>query len=74
MKVKNRRFTKDEIRKVIKIWESKTLTEIAEEIDRSTASVNYISNQIRKAGYKLPKKQPLHSVQNLIKEVINELK
>ncbi len=73
MKIKGRRFTKDEIKKMIQLWETKTIPELAEELDRSISSVHYISKRIRVAGYDLPKKNWPNSVDSLIKEVLKEL-
>lgn len=73
MKIKNRRFTKDEISTLIKLWETKTISELAEELERPVGSILYLANKIRKVGYKLPKKQTANTASYLIKEVLNDL-
>ena len=73
-KPKMKMFTKDEIIKTIKLWDSKTTTEIAEDLNRPTASIAYLASQIKKAGYILPKKHKAGITQCLIKETLKELR
>lgn len=67
-------FTKQEIKAIIKLWETKTTQEIAAEINRSTGSVQYMANVIRKSGYHLPRKSQKGTIRLLVKEVLNDLK
>lgn len=74
MKRKNkiRHFTKEEINKVMNLWEEATLEEIAHELGRPKYAVSYIANAIRKTGYKLPRKRTVGQLQTLIKDVLAE--
>ena len=63
-------YTAQDIRAVVRLWESKTTDEIAAELGRSKQSVGYIANAIRKAGHRLPRKHKIGSLQNLIKETL----
>lgn len=72
MKVEKRFFTKDEIRIILKTWESKTIKELSEELGRSTTSISYIANRVRKAGFHLPKKRINDTVDSMVKEVLAE--
>lgn len=62
-------YTADDIRKVVRMWNTNTVPEIAQAINRSSASIGYIAIQIRNAGYDLPRKtQP--SLNDLIRETL----
>lgn len=73
-KSKSHQFTKDEISTVINLWTSKTTEEIANNLGINVQQVNYITTQIRKTGYRLPKKHKIGHLRNLIEEVIKEIK
>lgn len=65
-------WTKDEIKKVIELWESKTTEEIADELRRPHLSIGYIAKKIRDCGYPLSKKRKAGTIMNLVKEVLKE--
>ena len=65
-----RGYTAEEIRTVTSMWKTNTLVDIAKKINRSEQSVTYISNQIRKAGYDLPKKHSAN-LRDMIRETLN---
>ena len=65
-------WTKEEIAKVIDLWETKTTEEIAEELERPHTSIGYIAKAIRDSGYALPKKTKKGSILGLVKEVLRE--
>lgn len=67
-------WTKDELKKVLKMWDSKTTEEIAEELGVKKVQVQGIANKFRKLGVKLAKKHRVGYMNNLMKEVIKEMK
>lgn len=73
-KNKGHQWNKEEIKRLITLWETKNAAELAEEMNLSIPQVMYMANQIRKEGYKLPKHNKIGEVRNLIKEVISELR
>lgn len=74
MRKTKRFFTKEEIRKVIKLWEDKTIEELAFELNRPKSSIGYLARKIRICGYKLPRKIKVGSLNFMIKDVIKEFK
>lgn len=66
-------WTKEDIKKIIKLWSSKTTKDLADEIGVSTGQIGYIAMNIRKSGYKLPRKTVKGQLRTLIGEVIEEL-
>lgn len=66
-------WTKSEIKLVIQLWDTKTTTEIANELKRPVTSIGYIAKKIRDAGYHLSKKQRHGTISLLVKEVLSEL-
>ena len=70
-------FTSDEIESVLSLWQSKTVQEIATELNRSIQSIQYIANRIRKIsknGIKLlPKKHIKGTLDTLIKTTLAKL-
>lgn len=67
-------WTKDELKVVLTQWNSKTTAQLAEELGVNTQQIMYIAAQARKLGYDLPKKHKAGVIQNLLREVITELK
>lgn len=65
-------ITKEILRKFTTLWDSKSTSEIADELDISTTHVGYIASQLRQAGYDLPKKTRKGYLQELIKEFMAE--
>lgn len=74
MKLKRHLWTKDEIKKVIKMWDDKNPDELAHDLKVERVQVMYIASVIRKAGYRLAKKHKKGYIHALIKEAISELK
>lgn len=66
-------WTKSEIKLVIKLWDTATTAEIADELKRPKTSIGYIAKKIRDEGYDLPKKQKSGTLSLLVKEVLKEL-
>lgn len=64
--------TKDIIRKLIDLWETKSTRDIAEELGVELGRVSYLATQIRKEGYDLPRKYIRGVTRKLIKEVLAE--
>lgn len=69
----NHSWTKEDIKKIIKLWSSKSTIDLAKDIGIDPAQVSYLAGQIRKSGYKLPRKTVKGQLQTLIKDVISEL-
>lgn len=72
-KAKHTPFTKEDVKKVIGLWDTHATKDIAKEIGRKTCSVTYIANALKKEGYLLPKKSVRYRFNILIKEVVSEL-
>lgn len=66
-------WTKKEIKKMILLWESKTVEQICEEIGRNRSQVMGMAREIRRAGYDLPKKKVITKKRTLIEDVLKEL-
>lgn len=67
-------WTKDEILKVIKLWNSKTTNDLAKELNVATHQIQALATQIRKSGYALPRKLVKGRLRSLIEEVTRGLK
>lgn len=67
-------WTKEEIVKIIKLWESETPESLAEEMGLSAYQVLYMANLIRKKGLKLIKKRKNGITSFLVEEVIKDLR
>lgn len=65
-------FTKDQIREVMNLWETKSTDEIAEKLGLNKGAISYLANVIRKEGYRLPKKHKIGILRALVKDVIQE--
>ena len=72
-KTKKHQFTKDEIKKVYRLWEGESTLKIAEELGLKEQQITYIATQMRKSGMKLAKKHKIGYLRNLIEEVKKEL-
>lgn len=68
-------WTKEEIRKVLDLWETKSTIEVATELGVRREQVQYISAALRKAGFKLPRKKSSRGshLRNLIQELHSEI-
>lgn len=73
MKNRRRMFTKEEIKQILNLWESKTTDEIAAILNRPWQSIAYMATQMRKYGFKMPLKHRKHTINNLLQEVKDEL-
>lgn len=67
-------WTKEDVKKVIKLWDSMTKEEIALELDITESQVGSMAFRIRKAGGNLAKKHRKGLCEELIKEAILEVK
>lgn len=66
-------WTKNDIRKLIDLWESKTIAELAEEIGCKESAVAFMAYQLRKEGFTLSRrKRQVGITRKLIKDVIDE--
>lgn len=71
---KNFMWTKQDIKKVLEAWDTKTVQEIANELKVPYQSVMYIAKELRKVGFDLPHKRKRGHIQILIKELFAETK
>jgi hypothetical protein len=70
---KRHQFTKEEIRKVLTLWETKSLADIAIALNLTEFQVQYIAGQIRKVDPTiLPRKKKANVLQGLIREILTE--
>jgi hypothetical protein len=69
--VKTHSWTKDEIKKLAKVWESKTMDELAEEFGVERTQLSYIVGEVRKEYPKLLTKK--HSIGKLRALIIEAL-
>lgn len=65
-------FTKQEIKIIANLWEKENLESIAEKLDRSKSSIQYMVTQIRKLGYIMPRKKRNNITNNLIHEALED--
>jgi hypothetical protein len=70
MRRKKKFWTKEEINTLLSLWEHKTVSEIAEELNRPNSAIIYMAGIIRRNGYKLPKKIRTNIIDLLVKEVL----
>lgn len=66
-----RHYTEGEIKRVVELWPTHSISEIARMLERNRYSIMYIAKQIRAQGYALPKKQ---YKDQLINKIYNALK
>lgn len=71
-RVQRHQYTKNEIRQIANLWETESIQDIAESLHLERKHVQYVANQIRKAGYPLAKKHKNGVMQSLIKQVFEE--
>lgn len=66
-------WTKDDIRTVSKAWETMTNKEICEKLNINYSQLVYITQEMRKIGFNLPKKHTKGYVKSLLLEVKAEM-
>ena len=67
-------WTKDEIKALVSLWDTKTTLEIAAELNLKNNQVTYMAKRVRDSGYALPKHRRNGYMASLVKEAIAELK
>jgi hypothetical protein len=65
-------WTKEDMRKVLELWENHSIEQIAEMLNRKKWQIAYIANAFKKAGYQLPRKNVKGLDYGLVKEVLKE--
>jgi hypothetical protein len=65
-------WTKSEINKVLELWSTHSLKDLCIEIGINYRQIQYITSEIRKAGYNLPRKHVVSSRRALIFECIKD--
>ncbi len=71
--VQHHMWTKDEMKKLYKLWESVEPQDIAEDMGIEVGQVRYMANAMRKEGFKLSKKRKVGKKLLLIRELKAEL-
>lgn len=71
---KNKMWTKDQIKKLARVWESSSLQELADEFHVEKSRVQSIVASMRKVGFKLAKKHREGYQRGLLQEVLREMK
>lgn len=67
-------WTKDELKKIINMWDSSSMEEILEETGLTRSQISSIRYGLKKAGYVLTAKKAKGYRQLLVTEVLRELK
>ncbi len=65
-------WTKEEMRKVIKMWDTATVEEISKELRREKSSIQGMVGKMRKSGIEIARKHRGGYINNLIKELAEE--
>lgn len=67
-------WTKEDMKKLILLWEEKSLEDLGEEIGRTRAQILDMARKMRKENINLPVKKKKGVINGLILEVKKELK
>jgi len=70
MKVQYHIWTKNDIRTVNKLWDTKSTREIAKELGVAPQQVTYLGTRIRLAGFNLAKRSAKGQMLTMIKEAL----
>ena len=65
-------WTKEDVRKVARLWETSTRDELAKELGVNVEQVTYISSEMRKVGFNIPKKRRNAEFRLMLAEVLGE--
>ncbi len=74
MKTKKHMWTKDEIKKIARMWTDKTMQDIADDLGVEKIKIAALTTQMRKAGFNLPRKHRNGYLLSLLKEVKAEMR
>lgn len=66
-------WTKDEMKKVLELWDKKTRDDICKELVITKNQLLYITSVFKKAGIKLPTKHHKGRIINLVRELAQEI-
>lgn len=69
----NFQWTKDNLRKLLSLWETKTPDEIAIKLGTDRKKINYMAYELRKAGFNIPTKRTNGQLKKMILELKDEL-
>lgn len=72
-RISHHMWTKDEIKKILNLWEDSTMEEMAEKLGVNRQQLDYIVTSMRKAGFVLSKKHKRGQLSVMLQEVLNEL-
>ena len=67
-------FTKEDIKQIIRMWESATLEEIATVMKRDTTSITYLAKKVRMMGYKLSSKSAQGRLKSSIADALDDIR
>ncbi len=69
----NHMWTKENVKALLALWDTKTMLEIANELGLEQKQVNYMASNLRKKGFPLAQKRTTGKLQTLLDEVAGEL-
>lgn len=65
-------WTKEKIRKVLELWDTKTTQELADDLGTTKMSISFIAAVLRKEGAPLTRKTSSGHIRKLAREVLDE--
>lgn len=72
--MKNHMWTKEQIKKIVAIWDTTSKEDVAKALEVKPEQVQYIVTALRASGIKLARKHRGGYMKNLIEEVKKDLK
>lgn len=69
----NHMWTKENVKALLALWDTKNMREIAEQLNLTQAQVNYMASNLRKKGFPLAQKRQVGQLQILLDEVAGEM-
>lgn len=67
-------WTKDEVRRLLDMWESTSVQEIADELERTRPQIIAMASKMRKVGFRIPHKHRRDYLNHMLEEVLRENK
>ena len=74
LKAVHHMWTREEVKKLYKIWDTSSMEEVCEELGIEVGQVRYMVQQMRKHGFPLQKKRKIGDTMLMLKELKAELK
>jgi hypothetical protein len=73
-RAKHKQWTKEELARLMKIWDKSTLEQVCDELGRNKAQIHAMAKLLRQNGLSLPRKRVLGYTQHLVREFVSEFK